>query len=184
MIPQASEKRNPERGMGKLDLMDRNHRAQIIWRAERLERATKSKGCVNGDLGLTGLALLRILLFRFGDCPTPSYKALRRASGLCIDTISKALKRLAAAGLISIERRWHRTRLGPRRLTNQYGFPAQLSLILPRGEPRKPIERKFLTARFVPFAELRGHLRDALDALAARVAEKDAHEGSDAMIVR
>jgi hypothetical protein len=170
--------------MGKLDLMDRNHRAQIIWRAERLERATKAKGCVNGDLGLTGLALLRILLFRFGDCPTPSYKALRRASGLCIDTISKALKRLAAAGIISIERRWHRTRLGPRRLTNQYGFQAQLSLILPRGEPKQPIERRFLSARFVPFERLAGPLRFALDALAARVAEKDAHEEGGTMIIR
>jgi hypothetical protein len=171
MIPQASEKRNPEWGMGKLDLMDRNHRAQIIWRAERLERTTKAKGHANGDLGLTGLALLRILLFRFGDCPTPSYKALRRASGFCIDTISKALKRLAAAGLISIERRWHRTRLGPRRLTNQYGFPAQLSLILPRGEPKKPIERKFLGASFVPFERLEGPLRLALEALGRRLTQ-------------
>jgi hypothetical protein len=169
MIPQPFRKSNPERGMGKLDLMDRNHRAQIIWRAERLERATKAKGHANGDLGLTGLALLRILLFRFGNCPTPSYKALRRASGLCIDTISKALKRLAAAGLISIERRWHRTRLGPRRITNQYGFPAQLSLILPGGEPRKPIERKFLRATFVPFDRLESPLKSALESLGRRL---------------
>ena len=76
--------------------MDKNHRARIIFRAERLERATKAPGQRSGTLGQSGLALLRCLLFRFGDHVAPSYKAIQRATGFCCATISEGLSGTAA----------------------------------------------------------------------------------------
>ncbi len=148
--------------------MDRNDRARVIYRAERMERATKTKGRKNGVLGYTGLNVLRALLFRFGKHPTPSYDDIKRATGHCLDTISEALKRLLAAGLIEIEVRGVHTAQGWRRVTNAYAVPRQASLPLDHGELRIPEESK-RAARFVPFENLTGPLRDALDALGQRI---------------
>lgn len=153
--------------------MDRNDRARVIYRAERMERATKPKGRKNGVLGYTGLNVLRALVFKFGKHPAPSYEAIKRATGHCLDTISQALKRLVAAGLIEVEHRSVRTAQGWRRITNAYAVPRQACLPLDGGEPRIP-EGSKKVARFVPFEELTGPVRDALDALGARIRAADA----------
>lgn len=142
--------------------MDRNTRTRIIYAAEALERRTKSPGARNGALGQTGLATLRCLLFRFGTRPTPSYKAVQRGTGFAVQTIADAIRRLQAAGICRVERR--STRYGRR--SNAYTF-AVPALILPSGreEPKE---------RFIPFAELTGPLRDALDSLGAKIAGRGA----------
>ena len=135
--------------------MDRNDRARIIYRAEHLERATKPKGKRNGVLGYTGLTILRALLFKFAARPTPSYKAIKGATGYCMDTISTALKRLRAAGLIEVVPQGRRTLLGWRRTNNLYRFPAQARLPLHPGEQQIPTEIK-KEARSVPVGSLAG----------------------------
>jgi hypothetical protein len=66
--------------------VDRNQRIRIIVSAEALERRTKAKGQKSGVLGLSGLELLRSLLFRFCAIPTgrccPSYRAINSLTGL------------------------------------------------------------------------------------------------------
>ena len=80
--------------------IDRNQRIRIIATAEALERRTKAKGQKSGVLGLSGLELLRCLLFRFCAIPTgrccPSYRAIRETTGFCYSTISGALNPLSA----------------------------------------------------------------------------------------
>lgn len=156
--------------------MDRNTRAKIVWLAEKRELASKSRGRQMGDLGQSGLAILRLLLFRYGDRPCPSYASLKRHSGFCLQTIADALKRLRDAGIVLIERRSIRTRLGARRITNLYLFADSPSLV--HRPQKKPIDRIFKDKAFVPFSELRGSLRDALDRLGDAMAERIAHEGS------
>jgi len=83
--------------------LDRNARARIIHFAETYERNTKAPGQRMGALGLTGLAVLKALLFQFmgrGGLTCPSYTALQRATGLCRQTIARALDRLERAGII------------------------------------------------------------------------------------
>ncbi len=157
--------------------MDRNDRARVIYRAEHLDRATKPKGRKNGVLGHTGLNVLRALVFKFGKHPAPSYDAISRVTGHCLDTVSQALKRLVAAGLIEVENRSVRTAQGWRRITNAYAVPRQASLPLGRGELGIPEGNKKI-ARFVPFEELTGSVRDALDALGARIRAANAVVGT------
>jgi hypothetical protein len=106
--------------------IDRNQRARVITAAEALERRTKGKGCKSGVLGQSGLRLLRSLLFDFCAIPTgrccPSYEAIRQMTGFCYSTISGALLRLEASGLVRIVRRITRTRLGARQTSNAYAF--------------------------------------------------------------
>ncbi len=156
--------------------MDRNDRARVIYRAERMERATKPKGRKNGALGYTGLNVLRALVVRFGKHPTPSYADITRVTGHCLDTVSEALKRLVAAGLIEVETRGVRTAQGWRRIANAYAVPRQASLPLGCGELRIPEGSKKI-ARFVPFEELTGPVRHALDALGARIWAANAATG-------
>jgi hypothetical protein len=145
--------------------IDRNHRARVIYRAESLERCTKEHGRPSGALGQTGLAVLRCLLFRFGDRPEASYKAIMRGTRFCKQTIAKALERLEIAGILIIERRSARTAAGYRVLTNRYSFKELLSL--PAGQQEKPIKS------LIPFEQLTGPLKAALDQLGERIA---AHE--------
>lgn len=139
--------------------MDRNEKARTIFRAERLERSSKQKGKRIGDLGQSGLQVLRALLFRF-QTPCPSIKAIATHTGLAVDTVCNAIARLKAAGLIEVQRRWRRTRLGPRVITNLY------RVIPITVQPSKPIERKKLPP-------LQGELKEALDRLAQHIAATD-----------
>jgi Helix-turn-helix domain len=106
--------------------VDRNQRIRIITSAEALERRTKAKGQKSSVLGLSGLELLRSLLFKFCAIPTgrccPSYRAIKEATGFCYSTISGALKRLETSGLLQITRRLIWTPQGARQATNAYAF--------------------------------------------------------------
>jgi hypothetical protein len=94
--------------------LDRNARAKLIHLAERIERASKAKGKRSGFLGLTGLAVLRALVFgclgRDGRLD-PSYAHLQRLTGFARATIAKALRNLAALGLLCVIRRLVRRRI-------------------------------------------------------------------------
>jgi helix-turn-helix protein len=89
--------------------LDRNARARIMALAEGLERRSKVAGRRNGQLGLTGLAVLRALLMRFLNRGTglcyPSYEAIRQETGLCRAAIAHAIARLERTGIVRIVRR-------------------------------------------------------------------------------
>jgi hypothetical protein len=94
--------------------LDRNERARLIHLAERIERASKAKGKRSGFLGLTGLQVLRALIFgclgKDGRLD-PSYAHLQRLTGFARATIAKALHALEALGLLRITRRIVRRRI-------------------------------------------------------------------------
>jgi hypothetical protein len=94
--------------------LDRNQRARLIQIAERIERASKAKGKRSGFLGLTGLQVLRALMFgclgKDGRLD-PSYAHLQRLTGFARATIAKALHALEALGLLRIVRRIVRRRI-------------------------------------------------------------------------
>jgi hypothetical protein len=77
--------------------------------AEALERRTKPAGRRSGVLGYIGLQVLRTLLFAFMNRTTgllcPSYRALEESTGLCRQSIGKALACLERAGILRIVRR-------------------------------------------------------------------------------
>ena len=80
--------------------------------AEALERDTREPGKHGGCLKRTGLDVLRALLrhfysYRDGTC-FPSYEAIARAAGCCVETVRKAI-RAAGGGWASSRRcaaRW------------------------------------------------------------------------------
>jgi hypothetical protein len=89
--------------------LDRNQRARIIAMAEGLERRSKPAGKRSGILGLTGLQVLRALLFAFhrrdtGLCAA-AYSRLQAVTGFCRQTICRAIRALEAAGIIRVVRR-------------------------------------------------------------------------------
>jgi hypothetical protein len=130
-------------------------RAKLWTTAVGIERSTKSKGSRVGCLHPSGLQVFNALLFRFantisGRCD-PSYTALQEATGLCRDSISKSLKRLARCGLITITRRWLRVRdpasgqMVARQITNAYAFaePSKRFFAVPSPERScRPIPRR------------------------------------------
>lgn len=159
--------------------MNKAQRSQIIWQAERLERATKAKGRPSGCLGQSGLVLLRALLFRFGDAPEPSYKALRTVTGLAFSTIADAIKRLEAAGIIFKARRTRLTRLGVRVDKNAYRF-LNVPETVPSGLIPADVERRFHKRILAVWDAWESPLKDALDQLGASIMarqSKMAHQG-------
>jgi hypothetical protein len=84
-------------------------RAQIMDRAEALERSTKAPGQRDGVLGQSALMILRALLCHFLDTKSgrldPSYRQIQKQTGFCVQTIALALKRLERAGILDITRR-------------------------------------------------------------------------------
>jgi DNA-binding MarR family transcriptional regulator len=79
---------------------------KIVGAAEALERRTKAKGRVNGALGQPTLSVLRAMVRRTnagtGLCRA-TYADLERETGCCKQTITNALRRLEAAGIVSRE---------------------------------------------------------------------------------
>jgi len=130
--------------------LDRNERYRILVRCERMERATRGKGCRNGLLSRPALDILRTLLLRFTHKKTgvcfPSYDALQEATGYCRQTIATALQKLERAGVVTIVRRLKREvgELGGilcRQWSNLYAFRApakQLDLGATTAPPRLP----------------------------------------------
>ena len=89
--------------------MDRAHAWRLLAHAEALERDTRAPGKHGGCLKHSGLKVLRALLrhfysYRHGTC-FPSYEAIARAAGCCVETVRKAIRRLESAGILSTIRR-------------------------------------------------------------------------------
>ena len=147
--------------------IDRNQAARILYLAERLEVATKAKGCRNGCLGATGLAVLRALLLRFQNRATgiccPSYAALQRATGLCRQAVADALDRLAGAGIVQWTRRIVRDAMGCRQASNVYRMAEPNAARLHHSRPPRAAK---------PFPK-----RGVLAALAALVTAESAGKG-------
>jgi len=121
------------------------------------------------------MQLLRCIAFRFLNlakgCAWPSYDALQAATGLCRQTIADAIKRLEAAGFMFVERRtrWQGRKLI--KLTNLYRLAAEApplpdwESLLGRHQPED--------SRIISYEEMKGPLKDALEALAARLGLSD-----------
>ena len=126
--------------------LDRNQRARLLFLAEQMERATKATGKRNGCLGYVGLTVLRCLLLRFQNAKTglccPSYATLQRMTGLCRQSISNALQRLVAIGVLGIVRRLVRVQVAGvvrcQQDSNLYRFtlPAGRMIPVPAMGPR------------------------------------------------
>lgn len=161
--------------------IDRNGRARLVFQAEAYERRTKLKGQRGGDLGPSGIQLLRCIAFRFLDLRKghawPGYDALQRATGLARQTIANAISRLEETGFMFVQRRtrWEGRKLI--KLTNLYSFPIKAPP-LPDWESLlsrdKPEDSRILS--FEDWGD--SPLQRALNALGDRIAEKEAHEGS------
>jgi hypothetical protein len=110
--------------------IDRNARARLIYFAEALDRRTHEPGQHGGVLKRTGLAVLKALVFGFlgpgGRCD-PSLGSLARRAGCARSTVTEALKRLEAAGLVRRIARWQTVAanggLVVLQLSNAYLFP-------------------------------------------------------------
>jgi hypothetical protein len=151
--------------------LDRNQRARLLYLAEHLERATKAKGRRNGCLGYVGLAVLRCLLLGFHNAKTglccPSYAAIQARTGLCRQSVARALQRLMAVGVLGVVRRLERVAIDGivrcQQATNLYRFivPAGLvpvPLVVPRARAEKP----------APTIPHRGSLGELVGAMVAR----------------
>jgi hypothetical protein len=89
--------------------LNRDERGRLVRQAEQIELRSKGKGQRNGILGQTGLAVLRVLVFKFsnrlsGLC-IPSYTSIMEATGFCRQTVAKAIRALEACGLVKAVRR-------------------------------------------------------------------------------
>lgn len=111
-------------------MLDRNQKARLLHACEVMERKTKGKGRRNGVLGIPALIVLRALLLKFhgksGQC-FPSYDALQAVTGLCRQSIARAIANLEAAKVLTVTRRLVRFvgELGVvcvRQGSNIYGF--------------------------------------------------------------
>ena len=110
--------------------IDRNERARLLFQAEALDRRTHEPGKHGGDLKRTGLAVFKALIFGFlgrgGRCD-PSLDTLARRTGCARSTVTEALNRLEAAGLVRRVARWRAVGanggLVVLRLSNAYLFP-------------------------------------------------------------
>lgn len=140
-----------------------------MFQAEAYERRTKLKGQRGGDLGPSGVQLLRCIAFRFLNlakgCAWPSYDALQKATGLCRQTIADAIKRIEAVGFVFVERRtcWEGRKLI--KLTNLYRLPIEppplpdWESLLSRRQPEASI--------FIPYDQWESPLKEALERLGA-----------------
>ena len=130
-------------------VLDRNQRARLWLLAQTMERLTKAKGRRNGCLGYIGMTVLNALLFGFlnansGRCD-PSYDTLQKKTGVCRKSISKAIDRLEASGLLTVTRRMMRFRdelgvLVTRQISNAYVLTAPNDVKIPErvvGEPAR-----------------------------------------------
>jgi hypothetical protein len=138
-----------------LSRVDRNLAAKIMRAAEIFERQSKLKGRARGALGYTGLALLRVLLYRYsrpGHITSPCYATLERVTGLSRGAVCEALKRLQASKLLTVVRRIVRRQV--ERISPWTGLPEMYvgtlqganvyQLALPRFlelSPMKPVLR-------------------------------------------
>ena len=108
-------------------MIDRNMRARALFHAEALDRRSHERGWHGGVLKRTGLAVYKALLgyaCAGGGFCCPAYETIAKAAGVARSTVSEALRRLEAAGLVERVRR----QVGTIRSSNAYAF-------LTLGEP-------------------------------------------------
>ena len=100
-----------------------------LWRrAREFDRQSHEPGRHGGAVGRTALAVLHSLVFDFLNHRTgrldPSYAAIARKAGVCVHTVSDALKRLRELGLLHRIRRcvedWQDGQFRLRQETNAY----------------------------------------------------------------
>ena len=100
-----------------------------LWRrARQFDRQSHEPGRHGGAVGRTALAVLHSLVFDFLNHRTgrldPSYAAIARKAGVCVHTVSDALKRLRELGLLHRIRRcvedWQDGQFRLRQETNAY----------------------------------------------------------------
>lgn len=97
------------------------HRQQLFALLKRIEAETRpGRRGAQGAIKSTGLAVAHALLFDFlhltsGRCD-PGYETMARAACVSRDTAIEAIKRLAAAGVLMVERRTGKVRVGRRLL--------------------------------------------------------------------
>ena len=143
--------------------LDRNERARILTLAEALERRTRPAGARNGVVSQIGLRVLRALLLSFhrasdGYC-APSYTILQAATGLCRQSIARALQRIEACGVLKITRRLVREVVDGvtvcRQGSNLYAVftPSEHAGRLPM---RSPAPRSFPRPAFAALARMLG----------------------------
>ncbi len=102
-----------------MSTIDRNARARLLFRAERLDCRTHQPGQHGGIIKRTGIAVFKALLgyaSSGGGFCCPAYETIAKAAGVARSSVGTALARLEAAGLVERIRRQH----GPVRLSNAY----------------------------------------------------------------
>lgn len=132
--------------MGISTPLTRDERGRLIRQAEQIELRSKARGRRNGILGQTGLAVLRVLVFKFANAKSglciPSYTSIMAATGFCRQTVAKAIRALEACGLVKAVRRLVRRMIdGVARAvqgSNVYTFQVggRVELKIPVGIPR------------------------------------------------
>jgi Helix-turn-helix domain len=129
-------------------VLDRNAKARIMHGVEALEKVSRRKGCQNGSVGRPGVAILRVLLFRFSNHATglcfPSLRTIAKATGYSKQAVVASLKKLEMLGVVTIVRRLVKARdavgnLYARQASSLYSFSelGRLTLLpLPEAKAR------------------------------------------------
>lgn len=115
--------------------IDRNLKVRLLHKVECLERKTKVVGRRNGAVTQPGLLVYKALLLKFhnlkdGRC-CPTYSTLQKATGLCRQSIARAIAILERLGLLFITRRLVRGvdvfgNITVRQGSNLYGFSEEV----------------------------------------------------------
>jgi hypothetical protein len=118
--------------------IDRNLKVRLLQKVEYLERKTKFLGRRNGVVTQPGLIVYKALLLKFhnlkdGRC-CPTYSTLQKVTGLCRQSIARAIAILESLGLLIVTRRLVRVtdafgNIAVRQGSNLYGF----SEAVPKG---------------------------------------------------
>ena len=145
--------------------LDRERREQWKARVELWRRSRNRDLRLTGDHTYVALALLR----RLGQDGRldPSHQTLADASGVCVNTVKEALRRMAACGLLTWARRIVREGSRVRQTSNSYmltlGEPPAIPMVRCKAttRPEPPSES------FIPMASHKDAV-DARDALARR----------------
>lgn len=141
-------------------ILDRNQKARLLFKVECLERKTKVAGRRNGVVTQPGLIVYRALLLKFhnlkdGRC-YPTYSTLQQATGLCRQSIARAIAALESLGLVIVTRRLVRVpdafgRVSVRQGSNLYGFSQEVprcSEIIRKPPPKAfPLPRVYGVGR-------------------------------------
>jgi hypothetical protein len=151
-----------------------------VRRAEQHDLNTKAKGSRRGQLGDTGLKVLRAIAFRFMNPRTgiawPSYDTLCAVTKLCRQSVANAIHDLERAGYLLVTRRAGYRDGRIVKETNLYRLALEA--------PPLPDDVSLFSGGDSRIQEIResdwdnSPVRKALDALADRIQAKMAEQGS------